>query len=194
MKSGGLKAFLPIGAFIGLVVIFYVGLFKDPTLVSSPLIGKAAPAFDLPSLHAPDQRISNANMAGDVALLNVWASWCPACVKEHELLQQIAATGTIAIYGLNWKDERADGLKWLQRLGNPYTAVAFDYDNVVGINWGVYGAPETFLLDADGIILHKLIGQMTPEIWQEEFLPLIEAARTRAGTKAVNSNPEEGTS
>ncbi|NOR19191.1 MAG: DsbE family thiol:disulfide interchange protein [Xanthomonadales bacterium] len=189
MKSGGLKAFLPIGAFIGLVVIFYVGLFKDPTLVSSPLIGKAAPAFDLPSLHAPDQRVSNTDMAGDVALLNVWASWCPACVKEHELLQQIAATGTIPIYGLNWKDERADGLKWLQRLGNPYTAVAFDYDNVVGINWGVYGAPETFLLDADGIILHKLIGQMTPEIWQEEFLPLIEAARTRA----VNSNPEEGT-
>jgi len=190
MKSGGLKAFLPIGAFIGLVVIFYVGLFKDPTLVSSPLIGKAAPAFDLPSLHAPDQRISNADMAGDVALFNVWASWCPACVKEHELLQQIAAAGTIPIYGLNWKDERADGLKWLQKLGNPYTAVAFDYDNVVGINWGVYGAPETFLLDADGIILHKLIGQMTPEIWQVEFLPLIEAARSRAGT--TNPNAEEG--
>jgi len=179
MSSGSLKFFLPIAAFVGLVGIFYIGLYKDPTLVPSPFIGKPAPEFDLPSLHAPDQRVSNANMHNQVVLVNVWASWCPSCVQEHKLLMQIAANGTVPIIGLNWKDERSAGIKWLQQLGNPYTAIAYDYDNVVGIDWGVYGAPETFLIDADGIILHKLVGQLTPEIWQEEFLPLIQEAKSR---------------
>jgi cytochrome c biogenesis protein CcmG/thiol:disulfide interchange protein DsbE len=194
MNGGSLKFFLPIAAFLGLVGIFYIGLYQDPTLVPSPFIGKAAPEFDLPSLHSPNERVSSADMQGQVALLNVWASWCPACVQEHELLLQVANAGTLPIYGLNWKDERSAGLRWLQRLGNPYTAIAYDYDNVVGIDWGVYGAPETFLIDADGIILHKLIGQLTPEIWEQEFLPLIEEAQSRAGKKSINENSEEGTS
>jgi cytochrome c biogenesis protein CcmG/thiol:disulfide interchange protein DsbE len=194
MRGSTLKFFLPIAAFLGLVGIFYIGLYQDPTLVPSPLIGKAAPAFELPSLHAPDKRISNADMLGEVVLLNVWASWCPSCVHEHEILMQIASAGTLPIYGLDWKDERSAALKWLQRLGNPYTAVAYDYDNVVGINWGVYGAPETFLIDADGLILHKLVGQLTPEIWQEEFLPLIQEAKRRIGSKPPDTNAEEGAS
>jgi cytochrome c biogenesis protein CcmG/thiol:disulfide interchange protein DsbE len=107
---------------------------------------------------------------------------------------QVANAGTLPIYGLNWKDERSAGLRWLQRLGNPYTAIAYDYDNVVGIDWGVYGAPETFLINADGIILHKLIGQLTPEIWEQEFLPLIEDAQSRAGQKSIGENTKEGTS
>jgi len=194
MKGGALKAFLPIAAFVGLVAIFYVGLYKDPTLVPSPFIGRPAPAFELPSLHAPNKLISNQDMQGDVALLNVWASWCPSCVQEHDLLQQIASAGTLPIFGLNWKDERSAALKWLQRLGNPYTAVAYDYDNVVGIDWGVYGAPETFLIDADGIILHKLVGQLTPEIWEQEFLPLIQDARNHSGNSTGDTVAEEGDS
>jgi cytochrome c biogenesis protein CcmG/thiol:disulfide interchange protein DsbE len=181
MASGKLKFFLPATAFAGLVAIFYVGLFKDPTIVPSPFIGKPAPEFEVPSLQNPNATVSSADMAGKIALFNVWASWCPGCRQEHEMLLSIAEQGIVPIYGLDWKDERAAGLKWLRQLGNPYTMVAFDYDNVVGIDWGVYGAPETFLIDADGIILHKVIGPLTPEIWQTELLPLIDAARNKSG-------------
>jgi cytochrome c biogenesis protein CcmG/thiol:disulfide interchange protein DsbE len=173
----GLKFFIPIASFLVLVGIFYVGLYEDPTRVPSPFIDKPAPDFSLPSLYDPDQLVSKADMAGQIVLLNVWASWCPACVGEHQVLLQIAAVESIPVYGLNWKDGRADGIRWLQQLGNPYTAIAHDPDNVVGIDYGVYGAPETFLIDANGIIRHKLIGPMTTEIWQQEFLPLIEQAR-----------------
>jgi cytochrome c biogenesis protein CcmG/thiol:disulfide interchange protein DsbE len=178
-----LKFFLPIVAFGALVVVFYVGLYKDPTLVPSPLIGKPAPAFSVPSLHDPDITVNNASFGGKVALFNVWASWCPGCASEHALLLQIANQGNVPIYGLNWKDQRKDALQWLERLGNPYALVAYDYENVVGINWGVYGAPETFLIGADGTILHKLIGPLTSEIWKTEFLPLIEAAQNPASAR-----------
>lgn len=183
MNGGKLKFFLPVAAFIGLVALFYVGLFKDPTVVPSPFIGKPAPAFELPSLADPEATVSNLDMRGDLALFNVWASWCPGCAQEHEMLLWIAARNEVPIFGLNWKDERTAGLKWLQRRGNPYRAVAFDYDNIVGIDWGVYGAPETFLLDANGIILYKQIGPLTPEVWATEFEPRIAAAR--AGGEAM---------
>jgi cytochrome c biogenesis protein CcmG/thiol:disulfide interchange protein DsbE len=176
-----LKSLLPVAAFLVLVTIFYVGLYEDPTLVPSPFIGRPAPEFALPSLADENVIVSNADMAGQVVLFNVWASWCPACVGEHEILLQIAEEGSIPIYGLNWKDERSAGLKWLRRLGNPYTQNAHDYDNEAGINWGVYGAPETFLIDADGIIQYKLVGQLTDEIWQQEFVPRIEVARRNSG-------------
>ena len=175
-----LKFFLPIIAFAGLVIIFYRGLYNDPTLVPSPFIGKPAPGFSLPSLQDPDATISSDDMLGEPVLFNVWASWCAGCAQEHEMLMQIAQQGAIPIYGLNWKDERSAGLKWLQRLGDPYVAVAFDYDNVTGIDWGVYGAPETFLLDGNGTILHKVIGPLTPTIWRDELQPLIAKARGAA--------------
>lgn len=177
-----LKFFIPVLLFAALVVMFYTGLYKDPTLVPSPFIGKPAPAFSVPSLQDPAATVSNASFAGQVALLNIWASWCPGCASEHALLMLIAEQGIVPIYGLNWKDARPDALQWLQRLGNPYTLVAYDNDNTVGIDWGVYGAPETFLIDADGIVLHKLVGPLTPEIWETQFLPLIEAAKNSGRT------------
>jgi cytochrome c biogenesis protein CcmG/thiol:disulfide interchange protein DsbE len=172
-----LKFFLPAFIFAGLVGIFFVGLYRDPTLVESPFIGKPAPEFDLPSLYDPSKRITKNDLLGQVSLVNVWASWCPGCAREHDMLLRIARQGNVPILGLNWKDEGQPAKKWLQKRGNPYIEVAVDRDNVTGIDWGVYGAPETFLLDAKGIIQYKLIGPMTPEIWEQEFVPRIRAAQ-----------------
>lgn len=183
-----LKFLIPVVLFAALVAVFYTGLYKDPSLVPSPFIGKPAPAFAVQSLHDPAVTVSNSNFAGRVALLNVWASWCPGCAREHPLLMLIAEQGIVPVYGLNWKDERSAALKWLQRLGNPYTLVAYDNENTVGMEWGVYGAPETFLIDADGIILHKLIGPLTPEIWETEFMPLIRDAMPGKDNLAGGAN------
>lgn len=183
-----LKFVIPVLLFALLVGMFYKGLYNDPTLVPSPFIGKPAPTFAVPSLQNPAVTVSNASFAGRVALLNVWASWCPGCASEHALLLQIANEGIVPIYGLNWKDERPAAMNWLQRLGNPYTLVAYDNANTVGIDWGVYGAPETFLLGADGTILHKLVGPLTVEIWETEFLPLIELAMQSAEAQSGSIN------
>ena len=172
-----LKFLLPLIVFAGIVALFVMGLQRDPTIVPSPFIGKPAPAFDLPALEDPEQRVTEDIFKGEVSLFNVWASWCPGCASEHELLMAIGTQSDVPIYGLNWKDERPAALKWLQNRGDPYKTVAVDRDNITGIDWGVYGAPETFLIDADGIILYKLIGPLTPTIWVEEFMPRIAAAR-----------------
>jgi cytochrome c biogenesis protein CcmG/thiol:disulfide interchange protein DsbE len=176
-----LKHFLPVGIFAALVVVFYLGLYRDPTLVPSPFIGKPAPAFDLPELYDPQERITHAEFQGQISLFNVWASWCPGCAQEHAMLNAIAEEGEVPIYGLNWKDEGQAAKKWLRKRGNPYTKVAVDRDNITGIDWGVYGAPETFLIDANGIIQYKLIGPMTPEVWKQEFVPRIQAALNTIG-------------
>jgi len=131
----------------------------------------------LPRLLEPDERMTQEVFLDQVSLFNVWASWCPGCAREHELLMAIGTQSDVPIYGLNWKDERQAALKWLNDRGNPYEAVAVDRDNITGIDWGVYGAPETFLIDAEGIILYKLVGPLTPTIWVEEFMPRIAAAR-----------------
>jgi cytochrome c biogenesis protein CcmG/thiol:disulfide interchange protein DsbE len=177
---GRLKFFLPVIIFGGLVTIFYQGLYKDPTLVESPFIGRIAPDFDLPRLLVPEARLTRADLLGSVSLVNVWASWCPGCAREHDMLMAIAEQTGVPVYGLNWKDERQPAVKWLEQRGNPYKAVAVDRENVTGIDWGVYGAPETFLLDADGIVLHKLVGPMTEQIWLTEFAPRIAAAQGAA--------------
>ncbi len=177
MKTSSVKFFLPILIFAALVSIFYAGLYNDPTLVHSPLIGKPAPAFDLPSLHDPDKRITREDLLGQVSLVNVWASWCPGCAQEHAMLLQIAQQGQVPILGLDWKDTDQAAKQWLQQRGNPYVEVAVDRDNITGINWGVYGAPETFLIDQNGIIQYKHIGPLTQEIWEQEFLPRIHAAQ-----------------
>jgi cytochrome c biogenesis protein CcmG/thiol:disulfide interchange protein DsbE len=177
MQNMRLKFLLPIAAFVALVVVFYNGLYEDPTRVPSPFIGKQVPAFELPSLQNPAEMVTEKTFAGQVSLFNVWASWCPGCAQEHALLTAVAAQHGVPVYGLNWKDERSAALKWLQRMGNPYKAVAYDRENIVGIDWGVYGAPETFLIDSKGVIQYKLIGPMTPDIWQQEFLPRIATAR-----------------
>jgi len=178
-----LKFFLPVLLFLGLVVLFVVGLQRDPTVVPSPFIGKPAPAFDLPDLFEPEKRITHEVLRGEVSMLNVWASWCPGCAREHDLLMAIGTQSDVPIYGLNWKDERSAALYWLEERGNPYAAVAVDRDNQTGIDWGVYGAPETFLLDADGVILYKLVGPMTADIWVNEFMPRIAAAKGAVGAQ-----------
>lgn len=163
-------------AFIVLLGFFLVGLFRDPTLVPSPLINQPAPAFELPQLLVPERTLGLVDLTtGEPVLLNVWATWCVGCRQEHGLLVDLARRGEIPIYGLNWKDDREAAIHWLQRLGDPYVSTAVDADGRVAIDWGVYGAPETFLLDGQGVIRYKHIGPLTEDIWQREFRPRIEA-------------------
>ena len=168
---------IPVIAFALLVVVFRVGLDRDPTFVPSPLIGKPAPTFELPRLNAPGQRLTNADLLGQVSVVNVWATWCVGCRQEHETLNQIAALGDVPIYGLNWKDDPELAKEWLDKPGNPYVATGFDGDGRVAIDWGVYGAPETFLIDANGVVLYRHISPLTMATWEREFMSRITAAR-----------------
>lgn len=163
---------LPLALFIGLVVFLAIGLGRDPHEVPSPLINKAAPAFQLPQLHESTKTFSAQEMRGKVWLLNVWASWCVSCREEHSLLLNLARSGEIPLYGLNYKDQRNDAIAWLDELGNPYLLSAADLDGRVGIDYGVYGAPETYLIDRGGVIRFKHVGPLTPEVIQGKVLPL----------------------
>ena len=173
MKLRYLGYTLPALVLVALLVLFSRGLFLNPRIVPSPLIGKSVPTFSLPRLHSPEQPFTQEEFKGKVALLNVWATWCVACRDEHETLVQFAKQNVIPIYGLDYKDERQSALDWLAKEGDPYTAVAFDATGDVAINWVVYGAPETSLLDKHGIIRHKYIGPLTPDIIQHDLLPRI---------------------
>jgi cytochrome c biogenesis protein CcmG/thiol:disulfide interchange protein DsbE len=168
-----LRYLAPLAIFALLVAFLFRGLSLDPKLVPSPLVGKPVPTFTLTRLDNPAVTISDADFKGKVSLLNVWATWCVSCRREHETLVQLAKTGQVEIYGLNYKDNREDANRWLSQLGNPYVANAFDSDGRVGIDWGVYGAPETFIIDREGIIRHKHIGPLTDEIINDEILPLV---------------------
>lgn len=172
---------LPLGLFLAMAALLYRGLSIDPRLVPSPLIGKAAPEFSLSELKNPEARFSNADFKGRVSLMNVWATWCVSCRAEHQVLMQLAKTGAVAIYGLNYKDERPAALRWLQQFGNPYRANAFDADGRVGIDWGVYGTPETFIVDKKGVIRHKHTGPLTWDIVQQEILPLVKQLQAENG-------------
>ena len=164
---------LPLVLFVALVIFLGIGLNRDPREVPSPLINKAAPDFSLSQLHEPQQSISSAQMRGKVWLLNVWASWCVACRQEHPVMVAFAKQNLVPIIGLNYKDQRADGIAWLEQLGNPYQVSAFDDKGRVGIDFGVYGVPESFLIDKKGVIRFKQIGPMTPDAIQSKLLPLI---------------------
>lgn len=168
-----LRYLIPAGVFLVLVGFFVVGLRQDPSVIPSPLIGKPAPQFTLPSLDDPATQVTLAAYAGKPYLLNVWGTWCGGCREEHPVLLEIDRTSDVPIIGLDWKDDRADAQRWLNQLGNPYAAVAFDQEGKAAIDWGVYGAPETFLIGKDGTVLHKQIGIMTLEAWNRDFLPLI---------------------
>jgi cytochrome c biogenesis protein CcmG, thiol:disulfide interchange protein DsbE len=165
---------IPLVLFIGLVVFLAVGLRHDPHEVPSPLINKPAPAFQLPQLHDPDKKFSAQEMRGKVWLLNVWASWCVSCREEHPVLVQLSHQSVVPIYGLNWKDKREDAIPWLNELGNPYVLSAQDFEGRVAIDYGVYGAPETYLIDKNGVIRFKQIGPVTPEVLQQTILPMIK--------------------
>lgn len=164
---------LPLGIFIGLVIFLGIGLNLNPKEVPSPLIGKPAPHFSLTSLSDPSKVISPKQMLGQVWMLNVWASWCVACRYEHPILIEMAKKSLVPIIGLDYKDVRADGLNWLAQFGNPYQDSAFDEDGRVGIDYGVYGVPETFLIDKQGIIRLKHIGPITPEVITQKLQPMI---------------------
>jgi cytochrome c biogenesis protein CcmG, thiol:disulfide interchange protein DsbE len=164
---------LPLAVFIGLVIFLAVGLNRNPREVPSPLIDKPTPVFSLPQLGEVSKTIGSEQMRGQVWLLNVWASWCVACRQEHPLIIEFAKQKIIPVVGLNYRDVREDGLAWLERFGDPYQVSAFDEKGLVGIDYGVYGVPESFLIDKQGVIRYKQIGPFTPEVIKEKLLPLI---------------------
>lgn len=164
---------LPLVIFLGLSVFLYVGLNLDPRDVPSPLIDKPAPAFNLPQLREPGKTFSPAEMKGQVWMLNVWASWCVSCREEHPLLVQLSQQKIVPIYGLDYKDASADALMLLAKAGDPYTLSVSDSDGRIGIDYGVYGVPETYLIDKQGIIRYKQTGPITPQALRDKILPLI---------------------
>ena len=170
---------IPLAVFAVIAVFLGVGLTLKPREVPSPLIGKPAPAFSLPQLHQAGQAIGPESLRGKAYLLNVWASWCGSCRVEHPHLMDLARSGRIPVYGLNYKDGREAGIEWLNRYGDPYVASAFDADGRVAIDYGVYGAPETFLVDARGIIRYKHIGPLTPDVIEGKLMPLVQEISSR---------------
>ena len=169
-----MRFLIPLGVFLVMVIFLGVGLSLDPREIPSPLIGKPAPAFELPTLEAPDQRFGPHLLKGYPYLLNVWASWCEACRAEHPVLIDLARRGEIPLIGLNYKDTPEKARAWLvAHGGNPFQTIAVDANGKVGIDWGVYGVPETFLIDANGIILYKHTGPLNRKVLEETLLPLI---------------------
>lgn len=164
---------LPLLVFLILIGFLGIGLTLNPRELPSPLLGKPSPAFSAPRLLAPQQNFYNAQMNGEVWLLNVWASWCVACRTEHALLMHIAQHTTVRLVGLNYKDDAADAVDWLQRFGNPYSIIAVDRNGDIGIDYGVYGVPETYLLDKTGHIRFKQVGPLTTSTLQS-LLQMIE--------------------
>ena len=163
-----------MGVFAALLALLLVGLRLDPREVPSPLIGKPAPPFELPLLAQPEKRLAAKDQLGEVWLLNVWASWCASCRDEHPVLLDLSKRGAAPIYGLNYKDRREDGIAWLARFGDPYRVSVVDADGRIGIDYGVYGVPETYVIDKRGVIRYKQIGPVTPEILARSILPLVE--------------------
>jgi cytochrome c biogenesis protein CcmG/thiol:disulfide interchange protein DsbE len=171
MKS--LRFLIPLFVLAVLLAFLAAGLKLNPREVPSPLIGKPAPGFNLARLDDPTQNIKREDMLGKVWMLNVWAAWCVACRQEHPLLVEFARRKTVALFGLNYKDQRADGQRWLAQFGNPYDASLVDADGKVGIDFGVYGVPETFVVDKRGTIRYKQIGPVTAEALEKKILPLV---------------------
>ncbi|MEQ1621230.1 MAG: DsbE family thiol:disulfide interchange protein [Methylococcales bacterium] len=176
-----MRYLLPLGIFIVLVIFLGIGLKLDPHEVPSPLIGKPAPQFNLPQLHAPEKSFSPEQMKGKVWLLNVWASWCVSCRQEHVYLTEFARTGVVEVVGLDYKDEPQDGKKWLSQLGNPYVLSITDLEGTAGLDWGVYGVPETFVIDKKGLIRHKQTGPVDPVILETVILPIVQTLNGEAG-------------
>ncbi len=171
--------FLPIAFFAVLIWFFYKGLFLNPREVPSPLIGRPVPQFSLAQLHAPQQKFTPTDMKGQVWLLNVWGSWCVACRYEHPFLNELAKQQIVPVIGLNWKDEPSVAKAWLTKYGDPYRLSVSDLDGRVAIDWGVYGAPETFVVDKAGTIRHKLTGPIDAKILNETLLPMIRELKAR---------------
>jgi cytochrome c biogenesis protein CcmG/thiol:disulfide interchange protein DsbE len=167
------RLLIPLVVFIVLAGFLFVGLWRDPREVPSPLVGKPAPAFSLAQLHVPEKMLGAADMKGKVWLMNVWASWCVSCREEHPLLVALSKSKVVPIIGLDYKDEPAAGKRWLADQGDPYDLSVMDRDGRVGIDYGVYGVPETFLIDKTGTIRYKQIGPITEDALKNKILPMI---------------------
>ena len=179
-----LKRILPLIVFVALAALLLSGIWmrkqdetlgRNPSDIPSPLIGKKAPIFSLPALHHPENMISNADFVGTPYVLNVWGSWCPECRTEHPAITDLAKTGKIRVVGFNYKDEPADALRWLGQFGDPYTVIVADVEGRSAIDWGIYGAPETFVVDAAGVVVFKHIGALTPQLIEREILARLDA-------------------
>ncbi|HET9679203.1 MAG TPA: DsbE family thiol:disulfide interchange protein [Gammaproteobacteria bacterium] len=165
---------IPVGVLAALVVALWFGLYRDPRLVPSPLIDKPAPSFALPGLYKPEHTFTESIFKGQVSLLNVWGTWCVGCRIEHNTWLAFVQNSNIPVIGLNWRDKRAEAINWLKEGGDPYSVVLYDPNSKTTIDYGVYGAPETFLIDAQGIIRYKHIGPMTPDVLYGEIMPLVK--------------------
>jgi len=172
MKS--LRFLIPLASFVALAWFLYAGLSLNPREVPSPLIGKPAPAFALPRLDDPTQTVKREDLLGKVWVMNVWASWCAPCREEHPLVIALAKQRKVPVIGLNYKDRPGDARNWLERLGNPYAATLIDFDGKVGIDFGVYGVPETFVIDAQGLVRFKHVGALTPQVISQKLEPLLK--------------------
>jgi cytochrome c biogenesis protein CcmG/thiol:disulfide interchange protein DsbE len=170
-----MRSLFPLGIFFLLLALLAYGLTRDPKLVPSPLIGKSAPSFNLPKLYDQSQNFAPEQLRGKVWVLNVWASWCVACRVEHPVITRLSSMKLLDIIGLNYKDEPVDGQHWLEQFGNPYALSVIDYDGRVGIDWGVYGVPETFVVGKDGLIKYKYIGPVTDQVLDDEIVPLVKS-------------------
>lgn len=187
-----LRYVLPGIVFLVMFVVLGIGLTLDPSRVPSPLIGKDIPEFDLPPLPGRDNGLSSGDLRGDVSLVNVFASWCTACRYEHPLFMELQRRGLVPVHGINYKDRPQDAEAWLADLGDPYTRIGADRDGRVSIDWGVYGVPETYLVDREGRIAFKQIGPVTAEVLEEEILPRVERLRqtSRTETQSVESSKQ----
>jgi cytochrome c biogenesis protein CcmG, thiol:disulfide interchange protein DsbE len=170
---------LPLGLFVLLAVVLAIGIRHSPEkgVIASPLLGKPAPAFVLPDLADPARQVRSDDLKGRWYLFNVWGTWCGGCREEHETLLQVHRAGVVPIIGLDWKDDDGQALNWLTQLGNPYQSVATDHSGREAIEWGVYGAPETFLVNPQGVVVYKHIGALTPDTWTHEILPRVSDAK-----------------
>lgn len=172
---------LPLLVFIALAALLYAGVqlnrTRDPNTIPSPFIDRAAPRFELPSLFEPERTVRNEDLLGAPYLMNVWGSWCPACQVEHPLIERIAKEKLVRVVGFNYKDEGDDAKRWLRQFGNPYEVILVDLDGRNAIEWGIYGAPETFLVDAEGIIRFKHVGPITMDVIIREIMPRLEAMK-----------------
>lgn len=174
-----MRFILPLVVFLIVAIFLFVGLGLKPHEVPSPLIGREAPAFMLPQLHEPARQFSPQDMKGKVWLFNVWASWCTACEHEHPVFMELSRQNLVPIYGMDYKDKPEDGEAWLRKHGNPYALVVSDAEGRVGIDYGVYGVPETYVIDKQGVIRHKQIGAVTPEILNEKILPMVKELQAK---------------
>lgn len=169
---------LPIVVFALLVLVLAIGIRHSPEkgVIASPLIGKPAPQFSLPSLTDATRTVSSASLRGRWYLLNVWGSWCATCREEHRMLLEVRRSGRVTLVGLDWRDDDSEARSWLGQLGDPYEVVAVDHDGRTAIDWGVYAAPETFLVNPQGVVVYKCMGELTPDIWEKQILPRLPKA------------------